>query len=207
MAGSIQGDINQALGTLGVLSQFSPQLKEHAENIAESRKLDKRQKVLNERSKVAIEDLREKFTPDASGEVVLDPLKEDLLDQARKEMMAINQEQEDISRARYDLKPSLKRYQDWQLDASINQDLKNEYADIARQKEAMAKMSRQTEAKKAQKRNFMDYLSKMPMYGETVGSIDARNPGFAKQIASQYDKNARRRMMNQMDREAKDGKQ
>lgn len=207
MAGPIQSDINQALSTVGVLAQLSPQLQEHTENMAKSRKLDKRQKVLDKQGRIAVQDLNKKFTPDAKGNVTIDPQTESELQQSRKELMRQNQEQEDISRARYDLKPTLRNYQQWQLDASINQNLKDEFANIAKQKKAMARLSRQSEAKKAQRRNFMDYISKMPTLGETVGSIDARNPGFAKKIASQYTKSQRKALMDRMDREARDGKQ
>lgn len=205
MAGSIQGDINQALGTLGALATFSPQLQEHAENMAENRKLDKRQKVLDQQGQIAVQDLQKKFTPDAEGNITIDPQTESELQQSRRELMRQNQEQEDISRARYDLKPTLENYQKWQLDASINQNLRDEYANIARQEQAMARQDRQKQAKKTQKRNFMDYLAKQPTaLGGTVGDL---SPDLQKKIASQYDRNARRRMMNQMDREARDGKQ
>lgn len=205
MAGSIQGDINQALGTLGALATFSPQLQEHAENMAENRKLNKRQKVLDQQGQITVQDLQKKFTPDAEGNITIDPQTESELQQSRRELMRQNQEQEDISRARYDLKPTLENYQKWQLDASINQNLRDEYANIARQEQAMARQDRQKQAKKAQKRNFMDYLAKQPTsLGGTVGDL---SPDLQKKIASQYDRNARRRMMNQMDREARDGKQ
>lgn len=205
MAGSIQGDINQALGTLGALATFSPQLQEHAENMAENRKLNKRQKVLDQQGQITVQDLQKKFTPDAEGNITIDPQTESELQQSRRELMRQNQEQEDISRARYDLKPTLENYQKWQLDASINQNLRDEYANIARQEQAMARQDRQKQAKKTQKRNFMDYLAKQPTaLGGTVGDL---SPDLQKKIASQYDRNARRRMMNQMDREARDGKQ
>lgn len=205
MAGSIQGDINQALGTLGALATFSPQLQEHAENMAENRKLNKRQKVLDQQGQIAVQDLQKKFTPDAEGNVTIDPQTESELQQSRKELMRQNQEQEDISRKRYDLKPTLENYQKWQLDASINQNLRDEFANVAKQQQAMARQDRQKQAKQTQRRNFMAYLAQQPTsFGGTVGDL---SPDLQKKIASQYDRNARRRMMNQMDREARDGKQ
>ncbi len=206
-AGQIQSDVNSMLGTAGFLAGLSPQLQEHAENMAESRKLNKRQKVLDQQAKIAEQDLQKKFTPNAEGEIIIDPQTESELEQSRKELMRQNQEQEDISRKKYDLKPTLENYQKWQTDASINQNYRDALADIEKQKKALKKMEGKKEAKKALRRNFTDYISKVPMFGETVGSIDARHPGFAKQIASQYDRNARRRLMNQMDREARNGKQ
>lgn len=193
---NFQQSVNQTIGTVGVLAGLSGA----AQAGREKRNLNKRQKVLDKQNQLVTQDTKEKFTPDAKGNITIDPQTKSELEQTNKELMRQNQEQEDISRKRFDLKPTLKNYQRWQSDAAINQNIK-------KQEQAMADMESKKEAKKALRRNFMDYISKMPMLGETIGSIDARNPGFAKQIASQYDRNARRRMMNKMDREARDGKQ
>lgn len=217
MAGSIQGDINQALGTLGALAIFSPQLQEHAENMAESRKIKKEEKILNKQVEAA-----------TSTGKPLEPQIADDIDKRQKELI----------KRKFELKPSEETYQEYaktlptkikedpemihqermegipdearraaEYDYAYKQAYNNELANLDKQQQAMARMTRQADAKKALRRNFMDYIGKMPMFGETVGSIDARHPGFAKQIASQYDRNARRRIMNQMDREARNGKQ
>lgn len=193
MAGSIQGDINQALGTLGALAQFSPQLKEHAEKIAENRKLDKREELVNER----IQQAEAGVQPDVEGTAANLALKD------------ANKEKEDILKKRYELNPTKETYSAYtkQKSGTSGIPIARLPADEEAQAAAMDRVGKQQEAMKKQKRNFMDYLSKMPMLGETVGSIDARNPGFAKQIASQYSSGDRRRIMNQMDREARDGKQ
>ena len=205
MAGSIQGDINQALGTLGALATFSPQLKEHAENMAENRKLDKRQKVLDEQAKIAEQDLKNKTTPNANGDIIIDAQTASEIQQSRREQMRQNQEQEDISRRRYDLKPTLENYQKWQTDASINQNARDEYANIEKQEKSMGRVGRLQEAKKTQKRNFMDYLSQQSTsLGGTVGELPKP---LQKQIASQYTKSQRKTMMDRMDREANNGKQ
>lgn len=205
MAGSIQGDINQALGTLGVLSTFSPQLQEHAENMAEKRKLDKRQKVLDEQAKVAEQDLKNKTTPNANGDIIIDAQTASEIQQSRREQMRQNQEQEDISRRRYDLKPTLENYQKWQTDASINQNARDEYANTEKQEKAMGRVGRLQEAKKTQKRNFMSYLSQQPTsLGGTVGELPKE---AQKQIASQYTRSQRKAMMDRMDREGNNGKQ
>ena len=69
----------------------------------------------------------------------------------------------------------------------------------------MDRMYRQKEAKKALKRNFMEYLAKQPTsLGGTVGDLP---PEAQKQIASQYTKSQKRTMMDKMDEEAmKSGK-
>lgn len=202
MAGSIQGDINQALGTLGVLATLSPQLQEHAGNIAENRKLDKRQKVLDQQQEVFVQDLQKKFTPDTEGIL---PINKDNIQPPIKESLRQNQEQEDISRARYNLKPTLENYQKWQKDALYNQELKDDFANIAKQKKAMDKVGRLQEAKQTQKRNFMAYLAQQPTsLGGTVGDL---SPDLQKKIASQYSKSQRKALMDRMDKEAENGKQ
>ena len=78
-------------------------------------------------------------------------------------------------------------------------------ADEEEQSIAMDRVSRQQEAKKTQRRNFMSYLAQQSTsLGGTVGEL----PKFIqKQIASQYDKKQRKTMMDRMDKEAKNGKQ
>lgn len=69
-------------------------------------------------------------------------------------------------------------------------------ADSARQSAANA-----IEAKKVQRRNFMEYLKKQPTnFGGTIGDLP---PQAQKQIASQYTKSQRRTLMNNMDKESK----
>lgn len=69
-------------------------------------------------------------------------------------------------------------------------------ADRARQNAA-----NEIEAKKVQRRNFMEYLKKEPTnFGGTIGDLP---PQAQKQIASQYTKSQRRTLMNKMDKESK----
>ena len=64
---------------------------------------------------------------------------------------------------------------------------------------------KQVKAKASQRRNFKTYLAQQPTsLGGTVGDL---SPDLQKKIASQYSRSDRRRMMDQMDREAKNGKQ
>ena len=66
-------------------------------------------------------------------------------------------------------------------------------------------MKQQQEAKKTQRRNFMDYLAKQSTsLGGTIGELPKPTQ---KQIASQYSKSQRKTMMDRMDKEAKNGKQ
>lgn len=79
--------------------------------------------------------------------------------------------------------------------ASIKKTLKQ------RQEEQLKKIKEQQEAKKKQRRNFMTYLRKQPTsLGGTVGELPEK---MQKQIAASYSKSQRARMMDEMDREAK----
>ena len=76
---------------------------------------------------------------------------------------------------------------------------------IQKQEEANSKVKQIQEAKKKQRRNFMDYLSKQTTsLGGTIGDLPK---DLQKQIASQYSKSQRKAMMDKMDKEAKNGKQ
>lgn len=76
--------------------------------------------------------------------------------------------------------------------------------DTAKQKQAQTQMEVQKEAKKTQRRNFMDYLSKQTTsLGGTVGDLPK---DLQKQVASQYSKSQRKAMMDRMDKEKANGK-
>ena len=74
---------------------------------------------------------------------------------------------------------------------------------------AMKKVSEKAQAKKTQRRNFMDYLKKQPVSlgGTSSGTVGDLPKPLQKQIASQYTKSQRKTMMDRMDKEAKNGKQ
>ena len=78
-------------------------------------------------------------------------------------------------------------------------------ADAEKQSSAMDRVSRQQEAKKTQRRNFMSYLAQQSTsLGGNVGDLPMQ---IQTQIASQYSKSQRKTMMDRMDKEAKNGKQ
>ena len=115
MAGSIQGDINQALGTLGALATFSPQLQEHAENMAENRKLNKRQKALDAKIEAAT----------SSGKELTPEVEEDLAKEAR-----------DIAKRRFELKPSAETYEAYNQELSRLDKMSQAMSRVGRQSEA-----------------------------------------------------------------------
>lgn len=216
MAGSIQGDINQALGTLGVLATFSPQLQEHAENMAEKRKIKREEKALNEQIASAT----------STGKALRPEVEEDLAERSR-----------DIAKRKFELKPSQETYTEYakqlpvktppddpetvheermagipdearrkaEYDHAYREAYNQELSRLDKMSQAMSRVGRQSEAKKTQRRNFMTYLAQQPTsLGGTVGDL---SPDLQRQIASQYSRNERRNMMNRMDREASNGKQ
>lgn len=78
--------------------------------------------------------------------------------------------------------------------------------DIPRQNQAQQRVATQQEAKKKQKRNFLDYLARQPIAGGgTVGDLPT---SAQKQIAAQYSKSERKKLMDNMDKEGtnKNGK-
>lgn len=87
--------------------------------------------------------------------------------------------------------------------ASIGKGIKLQ-RDKVKQELAQKQMKQQQEAKKTQRRNFMDYLSKQTTpLGGTVGDLPK---DLQKQIASQYSKSQRKTMMDRMDKEKANGK-
>ena len=212
MAGSIQGDINQALGTLGVLATFSPQLQEHAENIAESRKLNKKQEALEKQAAATgnkplepqiADDISNQMRDVARRKFELKPSEKTYKEYAKKIPTIIREDPEMIHQERMEAIPDIAR-RNAEYAYNYQKQYKYELDNLEKQDQAMASMTRQ-KAAKATRRNFIrDYLAQQPTsFGGTVGDL---SPDLQKKIASQYDRNARRRMMNQMDREARNGK-
>lgn len=82
-----------------------------------------------------------------------------------------------------------------------------EQARVSTQEQAAAK-ARQSASdaismKKKQRRNFMEYLAKQPSNLGKIGNLD---PQLQKKIAQQYTPTMRRKLMDTVDKEAKNGK-
>ena len=241
MAGSIQSDINQALGTAGVLLGISgaPQKMQEGLNLRKRDKITTKQ-LENVQSSLK-ETGKELARVKASGDSSAVPGLMEKIEAQGKEVRRLSNEDIDVKERIYQLNPNKKNYEAYMEAKSLpdvilpsedpdiihrtrmdsvqdearrkaeynyayQQAYRKELSNLEMQQQAMDKMSRQSEAKKEQRRNFMDYISKMPTLGETVGSIDARHPGFAKKIAAQYNEKDRKRIMNQMDKEESNGK-
>lgn len=91
--------------------------------------------------------------------------------------------------------------------ASIGKGIKLQ-RDKVKQELAQKQMKQQQEAKKTQRRNFMEYLKKQPisMGSTSLGTIGDLPKETQKQIASQYSKSQRKAMMDRMDKEKANGK-
>ena len=215
MAGSIQGDINQALGTLGALATFSPQLQEHAEKMSEKRKLKSEEKALNAQIESATstgkalrpeveEDIENRSRNIARRKFELNPSEETYSEYAKQLPMRFKEDPEAIHEERLESIPYEAR-RAAEYDHAYREAYNQELSRLDKMSQAMSRVGRQSEAKKTQRRNFMTYLAQQPTsLGGTVGDLPS---DLQKQIASQYSRNERRNMMNRMDREAKDGKQ
>lgn len=212
--GQIQNSINQTIGTAAVLASLSPAVKQGAEARAEVNKLNRESKILSEQA--AVLNNQEEVDLDQLG-TISDRLSE--LDKRKFELNPNDKTYTDYYKSRHRTYPAdpeeirEERAENARKQAEEDFEYNTAYRDrydelTKRQKEAMKNMQGVQQAKKAQRRNFMDYLKKQPVYGgETVGSINERSPGFAKQIASQYTRGQRKQMMDRMDMEAmKSGK-
>ena len=123
-----------------------------------------------------------------------------------KELSRLAESSLGIRERQYQLNPTQKNYDAVMTARTRLSSLKENMAFLEeRQNQAMKRMSEQAQAKKTQRRKFMDYLAKQPTsLGGTVG--DLPKP-LQKQVASQYTRSQRKEMMDRMDREANDGKQ
>lgn len=215
MAGTIQGNINQALGTLGALATFSPQLQDHAEKMAEKGKIKKEEKVLKEQIAAAStgnalkpqveEDINKRTLDLAKRKFELNPSEETYKEYARQiPGKPIKEDPEIIHQERMEDVSDLAR-RNAEYNYAYQQAYGREMSNLAAQQQAMGRMNRQKEAKKTQRRNFTTYLSQQPTsLGGTVGDLPV---SLQEQIASQYSKSQRKAMMDRMDKEAKNGKQ
>ena len=213
---NFQSSINQMLGTAGALATFSPQLQEHAKNMVENRKIKKEEKVLKEQVEAGLsngnalnpqveEDVINRSRELARRKFELNPSKETYKEYTMQlPGEPIKEDPEIIHQEEMESIPDLAR-RNAEYNYAYKQAYGRELSNLEAQQQAMDRMYRQKEAKKALRRNFTEYLAKQPTsLGGTVGDLP---PEAQKQIASQYTKSQRRTMMDKMDEEAmKSGK-
>ena len=188
---NFQQSVNQALSTAGALAGLSgiPQKKaaEKAEiekEKAEQAKLEKKEEIIAQQAEIATKDARINIPGTTQSKIFRD----------------IAKEAAEIARQQFEKNPSNDTYRKYSHLRSMAyaEPYRTLHYDEGKQSSAMDRMSRQQEAKKTQRRNFMSYLAQ-----RTVGDL---SPDVQKQIASQYNKKQRKTMMDKMDEEAKNGK-
>lgn len=227
MAGQIQGEINNALGIAGVLTGMTGFPQERRE----AAKIDKLRKTANSQRDAIVgtlqdspsdspeyaaaketfqyfdeklgEATRAKFEARPTEKNANEVLRENIKAQRNKAALSQGEqrkvEREERDKEEADAEAAFQEEMDRLMEQGYVPD------DEVRAQQAMGRMGKQQKAKKALRRNFMTYLAQQPTsLGGTVGDLSHE---LQKKIASQYDRNARRRMMNQMDKEAKNGKQ
>lgn len=181
---SIQGSINQLIGTAAFLTNTNPTLKARAESRAREAKLKHADINLQQ----ALNATRSQTTKEAAS--------------ISKDIMA---RQKVIAERRFFNRPNKETYNRL---LSLMSEETPERSSTTPQRiaahTAESHMMAAVEAKRAQRREFMAYLKMQPVgWGGTIGDLDL---GLQKQIAAQYSDEERKALMDKMDKEAKGGK-
>ena len=178
--GVIQNAINQTLGTAAIAARLLPEY----ETKQELYKLGKQEHVLSKQSDAA----------KLVGKEATDP---DLI----RNVGEIKEREMELSKKKFQLDPTEENFQ-----AAVKKQQSyrsfNKYEELMmKQQEALDKANGISNAKKAQKRNFMSYLKEQPTsLGGTVGELPL---SIQKQLAKQYSPAQRKQLMDTMDRESK----
>lgn len=98
-----------------------------------------------------------------------------------------------------------------QQTATTSSSAKNKTSSVSPQAQAATvatrSMTNEQQSKLAQKRKFSDYLAKVPItVGKDTKKIGDLPPELQAKIGATYNKNQRRKLMDQMDKEAGHGK-
>ena len=216
---NFQQSVNQTLSTAGVLAGLSGIPQRKAAEKAEVEKLNKEEKVLkaqiaqieaglsndNSLNPQIEEDITKKSLELAKRKFELNPSEETYKEYARQlPGKPVPEDPEIIHQEEMEGIPDLAR-RNAEYDYAYQQAYGKEMSNLAAQQQSMDRMSRQQEAKKTQRRNFMSYLAKQST--SLDGPVGDLPMSIQKQIASQYSKSQRKTMMDRMDKEAKNGKQ
>lgn len=194
MAGSIQGDINQALGTLGALATFSPQLQEHAENMAEKRKIKKEEKALKEQGEAIAssnssirpeveEDINKRTRELARRKFELNPSSETYSEYAKTLPTKIKEDPEILHEERMaGVQDEARRKAEY--DNAYREAYNQELSRLDKMSQAMSRVGRQSEAKKTQKDSMRKYIEELPI--DLGGKVKDLDPTLREQIISKY---------------------
>lgn len=197
---NFQGAVNEVINQVGLYSALAGGPQDLKEGI----KLGKEERVLDKQIDNAAADVAKSMSEAQKAKGAGDSATIEELNKKAKgqneELSRLLGKNLEIQERKYQLNPSQKNYEAVMAARRAGETSLEERQDLA-----MKKTSEQAEAKKKQRRNFKTYLAQQPTsLGGTVGDL---SPDLQKKIASQYSRSDRRRMMDQMDREAKNGKQ
>lgn len=203
---NFQGAVNEVINQVGLYSALAGGPQDLKERI----RLGKEEKVVGEQIQNVGKDIvatsKSLGEARAAGDHHTAAGLVDRVDAQRAEVARLGENDLGIKERQYQLNPTPKNY-DAVMEARTRLSSFKETMDSLeeRQNQAMARMKKQAQAKKTQRRNFMTYLAQQPTsLGGTVGELPKE---AQKQIASQYTKSQRKTMMDRMDEEANDGKQ
>lgn len=196
---NFQGAVNETISQAGLYSSLSGRTQDLRERL----RLGKEEKILDKQIDNAAADAAKSISDAQKAKASGDSATiEELTKKAKgqnEELSRLLGRNLEIQERKYQFNPSQKNYE-----AVMAARRAGETSLEERQEMAMKKTSEQAEAKKKQRRNFRTYLAQQPTsLGGTVGDL---SPDLQKKIASQYSRSDRKRMMDQMDREAKNGK-
>lgn len=203
---NFQGVVNETINQAGLYSSLAggPQdLKERIRLRKEEKTVGKQIQNVGRDVAATKKSLREAI---AAGDHHTAANIRDRVAEQGAEVVRLGERDLGIKERQYQLNPTKKNY-DYVMSARTRlSSLKETVASLEeRQNQAMSRVQEQAQAKKTQRRKFMDYIAKQPTsLGGTVGDLPKE---AQKQIASQYTRSQRKAMMDRMDEEANDGKQ
>lgn len=175
---NIQQAINQAMGTVAVAARLSPDY----ETKQELHKLSKEQEVIGKQAEAA--ELRGKDAMDAS---LIDNLAN-----IKERQMRLAERRFEIDPTKETFEQSIQAKKSYMKFNKVTSDL------LVRQEQANQAAKEKQLSKQSQKRNFMEYLKKQPIAGG--GTVGQLSPKAQKQIASQYSKGERKKLMDEEDK-------
>lgn len=207
---NFQQSVNQTLGIAGAFAGLSgvPQ------RAAEKRNIKKQQAVLDKQVEAATASGKP-IKPEVADELdkrqlelskrrfETDPSEKTYQEYVKQIPTTVREDPEMLHEERMESIPDIAR-RNAEYSYAYQQAYRKEMSNLGMQQQAIDRMNRQTEAKKTQRRNFLDYISSMPTsLGGTVGQLPK---DMQKQIASTYTKSQRKTIMDRMDKEKANGK-
>lgn len=171
----IQEAINQALGTVGIAARLSPEY----ETKQELHQAKKQEKALTMQQDALPQITPEEF--EAQKTV------------AAKQHKQAEQKLADVKQKIFELNPSKQTMREAHLAQSSAYNIPL----MTFQENANSKAKQVSQAKRSQRRNFMEYLRKEPISGG--GTIGDLPPHVQKSLAKQYTKSQRKQLMDRED--------